>query len=128
MWERFHRRSTLARSLRRRTDMELAHRPAWRWLVVPLAATMAAAFTFAAPASAQSTLRQAAADDFLIGVAVSPGQLSNPTYANLAATHFSSVTAENEMKWQTTEPNPNSFNFGPGDQVVNFANQNGQHV
>ncbi|HLU33889.1 MAG TPA: endo-1,4-beta-xylanase [Natronosporangium sp.] len=108
--------------------MELAHRPAWRWLVVPLAAVMTAAFSFAAPASAQSTLRQAAADDFLIGVAVSNSWLNNSTFANLAATHFSSVTAENEMKWETTEPSQNSFNFSPGDQIVNFARQNNQHV
>lgn len=108
--------------------MELAHRPAWRWLVVPIAAIMAAAFSLASPAQAQSTLRQAAADDFLIGVAVSNSWLNNSTFANLAATHFSSVTAENEMKWETTEPSENNFNFGPGDQIVNFANQNGQHV
>ncbi|HEY8472516.1 MAG TPA: endo-1,4-beta-xylanase [Natronosporangium sp.] len=82
----------------------------------------------ASPASAQTTLRQAAADDFFVGAALGNNFLSNPTYANIAGSQFSSVTAENSMKWDTTEPSPNQFNFGPGNQIVQFAQQNNQHV
>ena len=38
------------------------------------------------------------------------------------------VTPENEMKWDTTEPSQNSFNFTPGDQVVSFASAHNERV
>jgi endo-1,4-beta-xylanase len=97
------------------------------WLVLPLTAAVGAIY-LAPTAQAQGSLREAAADDFFVGAAVTPELLNNPTYAGIAATEFSSVTAENHMKWDTTEPAPGQFNFAPGDQIVAFAQQNGQHV
>jgi endo-1,4-beta-xylanase len=47
--------------------------------------------------------------------------LSNPTVTSLAGTTFDMITPGNEMKWDTTEPSRGSFNFGPGDQIVTFA-------
>ena len=35
------------------------------------------------------------------------------------------VTAENEMKWDATEPIAGPFNFGPADQIVKRASGNG---
>ena len=105
--------------------METARRRAAFWLAVPLLA-MVGAVAVATPAQAQ--LRDAPGADFLIGAAVTPNLLSNPTYANIAATEFSSVTAENHMKWDTVQPSQGNFNFGPADQVVAFAQQNNQHV
>ena len=97
------------------------------WLVVPLlAATGAVVVT--TPAQAQSDTLRGAAGNMRVGAAVTPALLGNSTYANLARTHFSSVTAENHMKWDTTEPSQNNFNFGPGDQIVQFAQQNNQQV
>jgi endo-1,4-beta-xylanase len=105
-----------------------ARRRAASWLVVPLLVAVSVVGGIASPAHAQGTLRQAAADDFFVGAALGNGFLSNTTYANIAGSQFSSVTAENSMKWDTTEPNPNQFNFGPGNQIVQFAQQNSQHV
>jgi endo-1,4-beta-xylanase len=105
-----------------------ARRRAAFWLVVPLLVAVSVVGGVASPAHAQSTLRDAAADDYLVGAAVTPTLLNNSTYANLARTHFSSITAENHMKWDTVEPSQNNFNFGPGDQIVQFAQQNNQHV
>ncbi len=59
----------------------------------------------------------------LIGTAVSSNKLTN-----LAAQEFNYVTAENEMKWETIEPRENSFNFTPGDAIVNWAQQNGMKI
>jgi endo-1,4-beta-xylanase len=42
--------------------------------------------------------------------------------------NFDMVTPGNEMKWDTTEPSRNSFNFGPGDQIVNFAKTRNMRV
>jgi endo-1,4-beta-xylanase len=98
------------------------------WLVVPLLVAASFVAGLGSPAQAQSTLRQAAADDFLVGAALGNSFLSNTTYANIAGTQFSSVTAENSMKWDTTEPSQNQFNFAPGNQIVQFAQQNSQQV
>jgi endo-1,4-beta-xylanase len=105
--------------------MEPARRRAACWLAVSLLATAGVA---AAAPPAQAQLRDAPDADFLIGAAVTPNLLGNPTYANIAGTEFSSLTAENHMKWDTLQPSQGNFNFGPGDQVVAFAQQNNQHV
>jgi endo-1,4-beta-xylanase len=99
------------------------------WLVVPLLVAVSVVGGVASPAHAQGTLREAAADDgMFVGAALANNLLGNATYANIAGSQFSSVTAENSMKWDTTEPSQGNFNFGPGDQIVNFAQQNDQHV
>lgn len=38
------------------------------------------------------------------------------------------VTPGNEMKWDTTEPGNGSYNFGPGDAIVNFATAHSMRV
>jgi endo-1,4-beta-xylanase len=41
---------------------------------------------------------------------------------------FGSITPENAMKWDSTEPNRGSFSFGGADQVMSFATQNKKQV
>jgi endo-1,4-beta-xylanase len=75
-----------------------------------------------------ATLREAAdTTGRLIGVALQARLLNDASYTNVA-TEFSSVTAENEMKWQSLEPRPNQFNFTQADRIVAFAEQNGMQV
>ncbi|WP_207958226.1 endo-1,4-beta-xylanase, partial [Streptomyces sp. YIM 98790] len=79
--------------------------------------------------AAGSTLREAAADQGrFAGVAVNDSLLGNAQYADLVAREFSSVTAENVMKWETIEPSQGQFNWSGGDRLVNFAQQNNQKV
>jgi len=69
-------------------------------------------------------LRQAAeAAHRHIGAAVMSFRLGNQKLAELLARHFDSLTPENEMKWQTVEPQPGVFNFAPGDRIVAFASE-----
>jgi endo-1,4-beta-xylanase len=105
--------------------METTRRRIAAGLTVPLLAVAGVA-AVATPAQAQ--LRDAPGADFFVGAAVTPSLLGNPTYASIAGTEFSSVTAENHMKWDTVQPSQGNFNFGPGDQIVAFAQQNNQHV
>lgn len=62
------------------------------------------------------------------GTEVTGSMPSNPTIANLAGQQFDMVTPGNEMKWDTTEPSNGSFNFGPGDGIVNFAHSHGMRI
>src|SRR5882757_8910866 len=75
-----------------------------------------------APASAASSLHTLAeAKGKYFGFALTVPNLSNPTLLSVAAAQFEMVTPGNEMKWDTTEPSNGTFNFGPGDQIVAFA-------
>ena len=54
--------------------------------------------------------------------------LSQSTVTQLQSQQFNMVTPGNEMKWDTTEPSNGTFNFGPGDQIVSYAQANGERV
>ena len=49
-------------------------------------------------------------------------------YQEVARTEFNILTCENAMKMDALQPNQNSFNFGPADQHVQFARNNGMEV
>ena len=76
------------------------------------------------------TLREAAdAAGIEIGMAVAAGPLSNDqTYRQVLAREFSSVTAENAMKFDAVQPQRGQFDFSQGDALVDFAQANGQVV
>ncbi|MFE0403172.1 endo-1,4-beta-xylanase [Streptomyces nigra] len=79
--------------------------------------------------AAESTLGAAAAQSGrYFGVAIASGKLGDSTYTSIANREFNSVTAENEMKIDATEPNRGQFNFSAADRVYNWAVQNGKQV
>jgi endo-1,4-beta-xylanase len=79
--------------------------------------------------AAASTLGAAAAQSGrYFGTAIAGGRLGDSTYTTIAGREFNMVTAENEMKIDATEPNPNQFSFGNGDRILNFAVQNGARI
>jgi len=55
-------------------------------------------------------------------------QGDDPRYAETLDANFDGVTPENEMKWDTVEPQQGVFNFGPADTIVNYALQHGMSV
>jgi endo-1,4-beta-xylanase len=64
-----------------------------------------------------------------IGTAVRADQLKrNRAYRELVAQQFSTVTPENEMKWDATEPQRGTFDFGPADEIVSRARAAGQKI
>ncbi|MFI6512698.1 endo-1,4-beta-xylanase [Streptosporangium sp. NPDC050855] len=81
------------------------------------------------PAPSATTLGAAAArSGRYFGVAINSGKLGDSQYTTIADREFDSVTAENEMKINATEPNRGQFSFGAGDQVYNWATGNGKEV
>jgi endo-1,4-beta-xylanase len=76
-----------------------------------------------------STLRAAAATSGrFIGTAVNDSLLNNPTYAAIAGGEFSSVTAENVMKWESIQPSEGQFNWAAADRLARFAEQHNQDL
>ncbi|MEU9594292.1 endo-1,4-beta-xylanase [Streptomyces sp. NPDC048193] len=90
----------------------------------------AAALTAAAhSAEAADTLGSAAAGKGrYVGTAVAAGHLGEAAYAATLDREFTSVTPENEMKWDAVESTRNTFTFGAADQIVNHAEGQGMDV
>ncbi len=85
--------------------------------------------TYSSPNFGQTLAGAAANLGIDFGAAVNSRSLmSNPKYAETLAGQFNSVTAENEMKWGTIQPSRGNYNFGPADEIVDFATKNGMNV
>ena len=64
-----------------------------------------------------------------VGTAVdTTGLQTDRTFRQVAATQFSSVTAENVMKWETLEPQRGVYNWAPAEEFMAFAGANNQKV
>ncbi|MEV5710682.1 endo-1,4-beta-xylanase [Actinoallomurus sp. NPDC052274] len=94
------------------------------------AVMMSAAMTgTASPARAATTLRGLAeAKGRYFGTALTAADLNVSGETGVAGAQFDMVTPGNEMKWDTTEPSNGSYNFGPGDQIVSFAQSHTMRV
>ncbi|MEV4656997.1 endo-1,4-beta-xylanase [Micromonospora sp. NPDC049301] len=92
-----------------------------------LAAGMAT--VLAAPATAGTTLGASAAEQGrYFGAAVAANKLSDSAYTTILNREFNSVTPENEMKIDATEPQQGQFSYGAADQIVNHARSRGMQV
>ena len=81
-------------------------------------------------AAASGTLRSAYQDAFLIGAALNTSHVTgrNPRAAEIVARQFSSLTAENDMKWQSIQPQPGRFQFNNADAYFDFAEKHDMKV
>jgi GH35 family endo-1,4-beta-xylanase len=61
--------------------------------------------------------------DFLIGGALNRNLVTgrDPNAAALVEKHFSTITAENDLKWQRVHPQPDQYNWEPADSYVAFG-------
>lgn len=90
-------------------------------LLLAIAAIMAMASN---SASAQG-LAEAYKDMFRIGVALNQRNVSDAQQQALVCAEFNSVTAENDMKPQLTQPREGVFTWGGADSIANFCRQHG---
>lgn len=66
---------------------------------------------------------------FTIGAAMALGPMvADTTYQNEALDNFGSMTPENAMKWQFTEPKQGMFTYQEADALVAIAGKNGLKV
>lgn len=66
---------------------------------------------------------------FPFGAAVNASLLrSNASYKALVVKEFSSITAENAMKFNATHPAENTFTFTDADEIIALAQANGKRI
>lgn len=119
-------------------------------LTVTLAATAGLVAALVAPASAASTdrpfpnerpgtLSGAAPEGLVLGTAVAGGGhhleqdypdpfLNDDEYRDVLARQFTSVSPENQMKWEYLRPTQDTYDFDVADAIVEFAEENNQVV
>jgi endo-1,4-beta-xylanase len=112
------------------TTRKISIRPGRRFgLITAAVLAMVVALCTTTPAGAATTLRGLAeAKGRYFGTALTRSDLSNGSETSIAGTQFDMVTPGNEMKWDTTEPSNGTYNFGPGDQIVSFAQSHSMRV
>ena len=88
---------------------------------------------------AKHGLRAVAPDDLVIGTAAAGGGhhltagypdpfTYDRQYRRILAAEFSSVSPENQMKWDYLHPEQDRYDFAAADAIVDFAEKNGQVV
>jgi endo-1,4-beta-xylanase len=78
----------------------------------------------------QPALKDLYADDFLFGGALNDDVVNgkDPKAAVIAEKHFSTITAENTMKWMRIHPEPDRYDFSASDRFVDFGVKNNMFV
>jgi len=86
----------------------------------------------ATPAPSDQSLRALAArHNLYVGTAVDMAALhdtADPQYEALVGSEFSTVTPENVMKWDALEPTQGTYDWGPADELVAYAQAHHQLV
>ena len=79
---------------------------------------------------AQTTLKAAFKNDFLIGAALSEAEFTgqNINAAALVKAQFDTISPENVLKWESIHPKPDQYNFKAADQYVEFGQKNGLFI
>lgn len=99
--------------------------------VLGAGAMLLATLTAGAPpaSAAPGTLKEAAAAKGIVfGTAAAQSHMGESAYVGTLNREFNQLTPENEMKWETTEPSRNSFNYSAADRLVQHAQSQGMAV
>lgn len=118
----------------------LPMQPSWRMVAPALVAMMIAACaafptrdataTDAAAMTTSDLLKDAYANDFLVGVAVNDEIVAGRDAASQAIVleHFKTITAENVMKAEVVNPKPGVYDFAQADAFVAFGGQHDMFI
>jgi endo-1,4-beta-xylanase len=82
------------------------------------------------PYAPTATLKEAFADDFLIGAALNEDQVRGkpPEALELVEQQYNSITPENLLKWENVHPKPGKYDFEAADKFVEFGEQHGMFI
>ena len=71
----------------------------------------------------QKGLHEVYAGKFLLGAAISDSQLlgKDETAIPIILNEFNTITAENDTKWESIQPNPGEYNFTATDKLVELG-------
>lgn len=83
--------------------------------------TLISAQTLRQAGAQRALLMGAAADADEFGIS---NRLLDPMYAATLSSQYNMLEPENAMKWNPIHPSQNTYNFGPGDKLVAFAQAN----
>jgi len=74
----------------------------------------------------QPSLKDAYKGCFMVGAALNPAQFTgqSPAEDALIKAQFNTISPENVLKWERIHPQPDSFDFSPADNYVEFGQQN----
>jgi len=74
-------------------------------------------------AGAQTTLKDAFANDFLVGAALNASVFTgqSKTEASIVQTQFNSISPEDVLKWESIHPEPGKYDFSLADKYVDFG-------
>ncbi|MGB7769048.1 MAG: endo-1,4-beta-xylanase [Verrucomicrobiia bacterium] len=94
--------------------------------LLPVSFILAGCLAAVAGIHAQTTLKAAFKNDFLIGAALNESQFTgqNAKETALVKAQFDSISPENCLKWESVHPEPDHYNFGPADAYVAFGLKN----
>ncbi|HYG07131.1 MAG TPA: endo-1,4-beta-xylanase [Stenotrophomonas sp.] len=99
-------------------------------LALATAASLCALPVLPAVAAPPTTLKDAFADDFLVGTAVNDAIVSGRDARSqaLVIQQFNTITAENELKPENVHPKPGVYDFSKGDRFVAFGKAHGMFL
>lgn len=82
------------------------------------------------PLRSQTTLKDAFQDHFYVGAALNGSRImGRDTLAkSLIESQFSSLTPENDMKWERIHPRPGVYRFDIADQLVAMGQEQDKHL
>ena len=101
-----------------------------RHSLIALTAALGMVLSPAQAADRPATLKQAFADDFLVGTAVNDDIVSgrDARAQALVPLHFNAVTAENAMKAEVLNPQPGTWDFAAADAFVEFGERHDMFI
>src|SRR5688572_16054068 len=81
---------------------------------------------FVSNVSAQTTLKDAYKNHFLIGAALNRAQIyeEDSRGAKIVRKHFNTISPENALKWASVHPKPGKYDFETADRYVAFGRKN----
>ncbi|MGA2685853.1 MAG: endo-1,4-beta-xylanase [Verrucomicrobiota bacterium] len=93
---------------------------------IPLSSVIIGTVMASTGLHAQTTLKDAFKDDFLIGVAINQKQFDgeDPRGDPIIKAQFNAISPENILKWESLHPEPGRYDFTGPDRYVEFGEKN----